>query len=148
MKKWEQYVRIELEAEIMACVHGFAMAASYLIEKKITGLDGIGFWMMVEMGLLGWIFAWIQKLIFMGEKKYSRREYRLREAAWCLIPDILLIFAGQLFGWFRGMHWGYAAGFYVLMFFYYIVLWWMIKRFFRKETRRLNQWLEEYKESL
>lgn len=148
MKKWEQYVRTELEAEIMACVHGFAMAATYLIEKVVTGSDGIGLLIMLEMGFLGWIIAWIQKLVFLREKKYSLREYRLREAVWCLAPELLLIPAGQLLGWFRQLHWGYAAAFYVIMLAYFIVFWWCIRRFFRKETRQLNQWLEEYKESL
>ena len=145
ISKWEHYIRIEMEAEVMACVHGYAMILTWLFMKFVVGEDGVSLLYVVEMGFLGYLLAWLQRLVFWKEKAYSIREYRLRESVWCALPVVLTFPAGKILGWFAGLPAACEWGFYGLLVPYYIVMWIMMKRFFRKDTRQLNELLDEYK---
>ena len=145
--RWEHYIRIEMEAEVMACVHGYAMVLTWLLMKFIAGGDGISFLYVVEMGLHGYLLAWLQRLVFWKEKAYSIREYRLRETIWCALPIVLTFPMGKLLGWFSELPAACEWGFYGLLVPYYIVMWVMMKRFFFFYTRQLNELLDEYKKA-
>lgn len=141
------WLKHELDAEIMACVHGFVMVFLYLMEKFISGSDAIGFVFVLEMGVLAYGAGWIQKLLFIREKIYGKWEYRLRLLGWVAIPYALTVAVGQVCGWFRGIPFGTVLGvvFYGIMALYYLFFAFFIEHFYRGESRRLNELLQELK---
>ena len=145
--RWTEWFKHELDAEIMACMHGFVMVFLYLMEKFIAGSDMIGFLCALEMGILAYGAAWIQKLLFIRDRIYGKWEYRLRLLGWIFFPYGLTVLTGQVFGWFEGIPHGVAVGvvFYVVMAAYYILFAFLIERFYMGESRRLNELLRELK---
>lgn len=146
MNKIEKYLKTEFEVEMMACMHGFVMIFAYLLEKFVMGFDNISFLQALGMGSLAYLISWIQKIIFLKEKVYGKREFKVRAVCWSTIPCILTYISGVLLGWFRELHWGFAIIFYAFVSFYYILLWFFLQRLFREDSQKLNYLLRNYKD--
>lgn len=135
----------ELQVEMLACVHAFVMIFAYLLGKLVLGEDGIYFWQTAEMGILAYVSAWIQELVFGHIKVYSAFEYWLRVFLWCVVPSLLTLATGTVFGWMDGLHWGMSVYFYGLIFSYYVLFFFCEQHFLREDSEELNQLLKDYK---
>lgn len=147
MKKLELYLKYELDVEFLACVHAFVMIFLYLMEKFVSGSDNIGFILALEMGIAAYASAWIQKLLFLKEKMYTKKEYRIRNTAWSLIPIVLTILFSRVCGWFENLIYGTLMElvFYSIIIAYFIFFRMFLKYFYRNETEKLNGLLNDWK---
>lgn len=145
---WKKWIRYELDAEMMACTHGFVMIFLYLIESFVVGSDHIGFIQALQMGLLAYGSAWFQSALFISDRVYGKKEYVVRMACWMFLPVLATVAVGELCGWFTGMPHGVVAGkiFYGIMIAYYMIFGLFILYFFHSETRKLNAWLQQWKQ--
>lgn len=145
MNKIRRWMKKELHVEMMACVHAFVMIFTYLLGRYVLGKDGILFWQVVEMGILAYVSAWIQELVFRRPKVYTVREYWMKALLWCGVPSIMTLAAGGVFGWMEGLHWGMSVYFYGMMICYYALFFFCEQHFLREDSEELNQLLEDYK---
>lgn len=143
MSKLRKYLKIETDVEIFACAHITAMIFMYGFLLWLTGVKELSFGIIFEQMVLGYIMSWVQKALFLQEKPYKKREYRMREILWCMLPSALLIFAGSLLSWFQGKSPWIAVIFYAVMTCYFIMLWLFLEKFYRKETEELNCLLKQ-----
>lgn len=148
MGKFEEFkrlARIEIQTEMIACTHIVVMLFVFALEQFLYNGGAITFWQLLQMSLLGYGSAWGQQLLFWGDKIYSRTAYCVRAVCWIGLPWIITMISGICLGWFAGEPWGYEWFFYGFMLFYYVMFWVLLQVFFKKDSKELNHWLEEYK---
>lgn len=145
MHRIRKYLKTEMDVEFFACVHGVSMIFMYGCMQWLGGINDVPFSIIFQQMVLGYAIAWIQRGLFLREKVYTDREYRIREIMWCLIPALLLILTGAVFGWFPDISERISIGFYVIMACYFIMLWLFLKNFYMEETREMNELLKQRK---
>lgn len=145
MSKLRKYVKTEADVEFFACVHGVSTIFLYGFLQWIDGVKDIPFAIIVQQLVLGYVIAWGQKGLFLKEKTYTKREYRLREILWCSIPVVLMVLTGNAFQWFLKAYSGIAIAFYICMTCYFIMLWLFLKYLYQEETREMNHLLKQWK---
>lgn len=145
MKKWKHLLRMEMDVEVMCCVHAVSMIFMYGLIRWFIREETLEFSVVFEMMLLGYAVSWIQKLLFFHEKAYTGREYKVRGILWCLLPVMLMVLCGRLFEWFSSKLEIAEIIFYMVMLCYYVMLWLFMEFFYRKDSREMNQLLKSYK---
>ncbi len=147
LNKFMHFAREEIKTEMMACTHIVIYVICYAFLIYIFNKSSIGFWTIVEMSVLGYVSAWSQTLLFWKDKTYSKASATIRSICWIIVPSVLTCITGICFKWFDGIPAGYEWGFYGFILFYFIMFLVFIKLFFKKETKELNEWLENYKKN-
>ncbi|MCI8483384.1 MAG: hypothetical protein HFH41_03470 [Lachnospiraceae bacterium] len=145
INKIRKYLLIETEVEIFACIHATSMIFIYGCLQWMAGKE-LSFPILAVQMILGYVIAWVQKGLFFGKKHYSDREYRIREVLWCLLPGVLVVAAGRMGHWFSHELWQVSIWFYGIMAAYFIFLWLFLKNVCRKETREMNDLLEQWRQ--
>lgn len=146
MYKWKKYMKIEFEVEVRACIHTGVMMLLYLLGKFVIGQDHISFWQAMQMALTAYGVSWIQRLLFIKEKPYTGKDFRIRAFCWYAVPCLLTLAGGTGFGWFKLLPLGFVLYFYGVMFAYYIGVWFFIQYFYKEDTEHLNALLKDYKQ--
>lgn len=145
MSKLRKYLKIEVDVEFFACVHGVSTVFIYGFCQWIGGVEDVPFTFIVQQLLLGYVIAWVQKGLFLKEKAYTKREYRLREVCWCIIPVALMVLTGSVFRWFQTDSVGIVIAFYLCMACYFLMLWLFLKYLYQEESREMNHLLNQWK---
>lgn len=143
----KKYLKVETEVEIFACAHITGMVFLYGLFQWLVGNGSVPFEVLLEQMVLGYVNAWVQKALFLGEKSYTDKEYWMRGILWCMVPGCATVAAGILWDWFPrdgAMAWW----FYGLIFAYFILLWLFLEKVYRKETEEINQLLEKRKKKM
>lgn len=147
MSRLKRYIRLETDVEFFSCVHGVSMIFMYGFVNWFAGHSEVPFSLIVEMMILGYLSAWIQKGLFMKETAYSTAGNWIREISWCLIPYILMLIAGGLFGWFRQRPWGVPAAYYAVMLCYFVMVRIFVKFFYQEDTDEINRLIKKRRQS-
>lgn len=146
MNNLRKYIRTEVEVEIFACAHITAMVFLYGFLRWLMYDSTVSFPVILEQMILGYVISWVQKVLFLQEKSYTERSYRIREILWCLLPGCLTAAAGSLGNWFPEAEGKTSLWFYGIMFCYFILLWLFLKKFYREETEEMNELLNRRKQ--
>lgn len=145
MNRIKKYFKVEADVEIMACVHGGSIIFIYGLLQWFAGVKSVLFAIIFQQMLLGYIISWTQKGLFLKEKSYTDKAYRVRECLWCLLPILEMLVISYIFQWFVHLPDWTAAAFYGAMTCYFIMLWWFVKHFYQEETREMNRLLKQRK---
>ena len=146
MDRIRKYIRMAVEVEIFACAHITAMLFLYGFLQWLMYRGSVSFPILLEQMVLGYVMSWVQKALFLKEKPYTKREYRVREFLWCMLPGSLAVAAGRLGRWFPKTEWQVSIGFYGILFAYFILLWLFLKHVYQEETKEINQLLKQRRE--
>lgn len=146
MNRFRKAIRTEMDVEFFACTHGVSIIFMYGFVRWLDHLQEVSFGMVVGMMILGYLISWFQKLLFMKEREYTSKEYKIRGFLWSVVPSLLLILAGEFFQWFRENSWWTGIMFYGIMIIYFIMVWWFIEFFYKKDTEDINIMLERFKQ--
>lgn len=148
MNKILKYLKAEIDVEIFACTHIAVMVIMYGLILWFCGIKEVSFAVLFEMMWLGYAIAWIQKLLFLKEKTYGTWEYRVRKILWCLVPVLLTILTGEIFGWFREVSvWGEVV-FYAWIVLYFVLWLAALKYLYQEDTKEMNQLLKQRKKEM
>lgn len=145
MKRLRHMIRLEMDVEFFACTHGVSLIFIYGFLRWLDGIGTVDFGMILEMMILGYVISWMQKLLFLKEKTYSRREYRIRSILWSALAILFMIIFGELFSWFGDNAGWVRYWFYGIMSVYFVMVWFFIENFYKKDTEEMNRLLAEYK---
>lgn len=146
MKRFRKWLRMEIDVEFLACTHGMSMVFMYGFLLWLIQIDSLPFAVIFQMFVLSYLMAWLQKALFLGEKKYTAAGYFVREIFWCLVPLLVIGAAGVVFHWFRGMPWGIPTAYYALMTGYMIMAWFFLKNFYQADSEEMNRMLKRIRD--
>ena len=142
MNKLRKYIKTEMDVEFFSCAHSVSMIFIYSFLLWIESKQAITFIVIIEMMILGYVMAWIQKGLFLKEEVYGRREYILREILWNVLPILCMPITGKLCGWFAETARWVEVTFYIIMAIYVVMIWGFLRVFHDEETKELNQLLQ------
>jgi len=111
----------------------------------LYGIKEISFVIIFEMLILSYLIAWMQKILFLKEKIYSRLEFAIRATLWSVGPVIATAMTGRIFDWYNGYPAWIEVVFLVLMLIYYVMVWGTLQVLYKDETIHLNQMLSDFK---
>jgi len=148
MRQFKKYLKAEIDTEIFSCVHGICMIFIYGFELYLYGISNISFGIIVQMIVLGYLVAWIQKLLFLKDRIYKKIEYRVRVILWNLLPVLLTVVYGRIFGWYSHYSFVIEIVFLLIMFCYYIILWVMLQTLYKEDSDELNKKLILFKQQI
>lgn len=139
MNKIKKQIRSEMDNEFLACVHAMSMIFIYGFELYVYGIKSITFAVIFQMFVLGYVIAWVQKLLFIQERVYEGMEYKIRVVLWNVLPVVITGICGIFFNWYRAYPDIIWIVFLIIMFIYYIMIWAAIQIFYHNETDELNE---------
>lgn len=148
MHKLRKYLKVEMDAEFFACVHGASMIFIYGFMLWLAGNAMVLFSVIVEMLILGYVIAWTQKGLFWQEKAYGKREYMVRETLWNVLPMIYMPIAGYMCDWFVGVATWVPVTFYVIMDCYVVMVWIFLRYVYKEDTDELNHLIQQRKKDI
>lgn len=147
MESIKKYIRTEADVELLSCVHGMSLVFMYGFFLWLWDIDSVAFITILQMFLLGYAISWLQKALFLKEKVYKKREYRLRTVLWVIGPIVMMLICQYIFNWFIDtpyyVGWIYDA----VMISYFIMLRFFIQIFYNSDTFELNKMLSNYKDN-
>lgn len=141
--RWKQILKREMDVEFFACVHGASMILIYGFLEWLFGGREVSFFTILWMLILGYLIAWIQKILFLKEKVYRKREYRVRNILWCVLPMAAMVIFEKIFSWFLEEQHMEELLFYLIMAAYFIMLKWFLIYFYEEDTKEMNRLLEK-----
>ena len=144
MEKFKKILKREMDVDYLACVHGMSMVFIYGLELYLIGIKDISYVVIFQMFVAGYLIAWTQKLLFIKERIYGRKEFWVRSVLWCLLPNVWCFLGGRFFHWYEGTRGWVEPVFYLFMICYYIMVHWSFQTFYREETKELNELLQNY----
>lgn len=143
--KLKRWIRSEADVEFFCCVHAISMIFLYGLEIYLYGIKSVSFVIIFEMFLLSYVISWMQKLLFLREKIYSKLEFRVRAVSWSIGPIIITIIVGRVLRWYNGLPNWVEIVFIAIMLIYYLMIWIVLQMLCKDETDDLNQMLYEIK---
>ncbi len=145
MKKIIRWCYWELNNEFVASGYFVVMLSMYCITLLIFGEWKVDMLILLEMFLVNYLLATLQKLIFDYDREFSTRSTIYRAVWLSLLSVILILIVSTLGGWFKGMPFWVGALIYLMLLLSYATVW-LIKFLNKKyDTRRLNEQLEQFK---
>jgi hypothetical protein len=144
MKKIKFWLHHEVDAELFACVYAACLVWLTAFFRFLAHADGLGFWTITQILILGWAIAWGQKLIYWQEGT-SRRGEVLRGIVWWGAPAAAVWAAQAAFGWFEGCPAWMGSAFSAAMA-ATLLAWWLCMRLIcRDESREWNTLLAQFR---
>ncbi len=147
MKRFKKAIRSEMDVEFFACVHSMSMIAVLGFELFLYGIKSISYVTIFQIFVMAYIVSWFQKMLFIKERMYSKKEYIIRSVLWNIGPIIITIITGSLFNWYNGLPKWISIVFIIVMLIYYVMVWGAIQVFYKDESEELNNMLSKYKEN-
>lgn len=145
MKKFRELLKREMDVDYLACVHGMSLVFIYGAELYFAGIKSIEYIIIFELFVVGYLIAWTQKLLFLKERIYGKREFWIRAALWCILPNVWCFVAARPLQWYVGVPDWVEPFMYLFMFCYYVMVLWSIQVFYKEDTREMNDLLMQYK---
>ena len=140
-----KWIKAEVDVEFLTCTHGMVMMISYGFLRWLVGIEQVPFAVIFQMILLCYIIAWVQKALFLEDRKFPGREYKIRKVIWYLVPFLFTIPCDEVFGWFDENQIIIRIVFYGFVAFYFVMLRIFVKFLYQEDTKELNQLLESRK---
>lgn len=145
MKKLLKWCNWELNNEFISCGYFTVMLSMYCIIKLIIGKTEVNIFILLEMFLVNYLLATLQKLILDMDKDYSKKSFILRASLLSLSSIALVVIISRLGGWFYGMPLWAGPLVYVMLVLAFLTVWIIIDLGKKQDTKMLNEQLNNYK---
>lgn len=139
MSKIKKYIKAELDTEIFAWIHSMSMIFIYGFELYVYGVKSLEYAIIFQMLLLGYVIAWTQKLLFLKDRIYKKREYKIRVVLWSVLPMLLTGITGIVLHWYQKYPAVLGIIFVIIMLIYYIMFWIVLEVLYQEDTQKLNE---------
>lgn len=147
MKGIKHYIKNEMDVEFFGSVHGLAMIFVFGFYGWLNHVNSIPFKFIIQMWIVGYIIAWLQKVLFLGDRVYKKTQYKMCTVIWNIGPIAILLISQMILGWFNNAPIWVMIAFDITMIVYFPMLWICLAIFYKDETNELNQLLRDFKKS-
>ena len=147
MKGIKHYIKHEMDVEFFGSVHGLSIIFVFGFYGWLNHVDSIPFIFILQMWIVGYIIAWLQKGLFLGDRVYKKSRYKICTVIWNIGPIVILLIAQMILGWFNNAPIWVMIAFDLTMAMYFPMLWLCLAIFYKDDTNELNQLLSEFKKS-
>lgn len=147
MKGIKHYIKHEMDVEFFGSVHGLSIIFVFGFYGWLNHVDSIPFIFILQMWIVGYIIAWLQKALFLGDRVYKKSQYKICTVIWNIGPIVILLIAQMILGWFNNAPIWVMIAFDLTMAMYFPMLWLCLAIFYKDDTNELNQLLSEFKKS-
>lgn len=144
MKRFLKLYKWELNNELYASIYFAAMLSIYSLEVLLHGERSVDIIIMLEMIIVCYTIALIQKIMFTDHSNYVGKSLIVRTVVWLAISVILVIVPGVLLDWFSDLQ-AWAMGVFVAtMTLCFAMIWIGIHIANKIDTKNLNNMLSNY----
>ncbi len=147
VKGIKHYIKHEMDVEFFGSVHGLSIIFVFGFYGWLNHVDSIPFIFILQMWIVGYIIAWLQKGLFLGDRVYKKSRYKICTVIWNIGPIVILLIAQMILGWFNNAPIWVMIAFDLTMAMYFPMLWLCLAIFYKDDTNELNQLLSEFKKS-
>lgn len=147
MEKIKHYIKNEMDVEFFGSVHGLAIIFVFGFFGWLNHVDSVPFKFILQMWIVGYIIAWFQKALFLGNRVYKKSQYKICTVLWNIGPIVILLLSQMILGWFNNTPIWVMIAFVITMIAYFIMLWIFLNLFYKDDTNELNQLLNDFKQS-
>lgn len=145
MKKLIKWCNWELNNEFIACGYFAVMLSMYCIIELIFGEKDVNIFILLEMFLVNYLLATLQKLILDMDKDYSKKSFILRATLLSLTSIAVVVLVSRLGGWFNGMPLWAGPLVYAMLVLAFLTVWIIIDLGKKQDTKQLNEQLNNFK---
>ena len=136
-----------MDVEFFGSVHGLSMIFVFGFYGWLNHVDSIPFIFILQMWIVGYIIAWLQKGLFLGDRVYKKSQYKFCTVIWNIGPIVIILISQIILGWFNNAPIWVMIAFVLTMAMYFPILWLCLAIFYKDDTNELNQLLSEFKKS-
>ena len=147
MKGIKYYIKNEMDVEFFGSVHGLSMIFVFGFYGWLNHVNSIPFKFIIQMWIVGYIIAWLQKVLFLGDRVYKKFQYKMCTVIWNIGPIAILVISQMILGWFNNVPIWVMTAFDITMIVYFPMLWICLAIFYKDETNELNQLLRDFKKN-
>lgn len=147
MKGIKHYIKNEMDVEFFGSVHGISMIFVFGFFGWLNHVNSIPFKFILQMWIVGYIIAWLQKALFLGNRVYKKSQYKICTVIWNIGPVVILLISQMILGWFNNAPIWVMIAFDIIMAMYFPMLWISLAIFYKDDTNELNQLLSKFKKS-
>lgn len=147
MKGIKHYIKNEMDVEFFGSVHGISMIFVFGFFGWLNHVNSIPFKFILQMWIVGYIIAWLQKALFLGNRVYKKSQYKICTVIWNIGPVVILLISQMILGWFNNAPIWVIIAFDIIMAMYFPMLWISLAIFYKDDTNELNQLLSKFKKS-
>ena len=147
MKKLLKLYKWELNNELYASIYFAAMLSIYGLEVLLHGERSVDIFIMLEMLIVCYTIALIQKIIFTDHSNYTGKSLIVRTSVWLVISVILVLVASLLFDWFSNLQSWSRGVFVATMTLCFVMIWVGIHIANKIDTKHLNNMLSNYQKN-
>lgn len=148
MKKIAKLYKWELNNELYASIYFAAMLSIYSIEVLIHGESSVEIFVMLEMLIMCYIIALVQRKIFSDGSSYSGKPLVIRTLLWHGFSISVVIVSSFVFNWFEHLQ-PWAMGVFIAnMMLCFILVWIGIHIVNKIDSKHLNDLLSHYQENV
>ena len=147
MKGIKYYIKNEMDVEFFGSVHGLSMIFVFGFYGWLNHVNSIPFKFIIQMWIVGYIIAWLQKVLFLGDRVYKKFQYKMCTVIWNIGPIAILLISQLILGWFNNVPIWVMIAFDITMIVYFPMLWICLAIFYKDETNELNQLLRDFKKN-
>lgn len=148
MKKIAKLYTWELNNELYASIYFSTMLGIYSIEVLLHGEKSVEILIMLEMMIVCYIIALLQRKVFSDGSSYSGKSQIIRTLLWYGFSISLVIVSCFVFNWFEHLQ-SWAMGVFIAnMVLCFILLWIGINIVNKIDTKHLNDLLSRYQENI
>lgn len=147
MKGIKYYIKNEMDVEFFGSVHGLSMIFVFGFYGWLNHVNSIPFKFIIQMWIVGYIIAWLQKVLFLGDRVYRKFQYKICTVIWNIGPIAILLISQMILGWFNNVPIWVMIAFDITMIVYFPMLWICLAIFYKDETNELNQLLRDFKKN-
>lgn len=144
MKQLITYLNWEMENEMRASGYFCVMLCCYGIVELVYGHHEMTFVTGVEMFLLCYVIATMQRLVLDEEKDYDKKSYYQRTIGLTMVSSVLTILCCHGFRWFEHRSFYAELFMYLCMICAYITVWILARLAKKYDTKQLNEQLIQY----
>ena len=146
MKVFLKYYKWELHNELYASIYFAAMLFMYSILVFVQGERSVDIFVMLEMLLVCYVMAIMQKVILSEDTSYSKNTLIARTSIWFVFSLVFVITMSLVFQWFADMGTWALGAFIAYMVIGFIAIWIGIFIANKVDTKNLNNMLNQYQE--
>lgn len=145
MNKLIKYVKSEVDVEIFSCMMAMVIIFTYGALLYIYGEKSMKFSIIFWMLILSYISSWAQKLLFIKDRVYEKKEFVVRAVLWIVIPFVFSLIMGSLLKWFVGYPTWIFVSYYIVLGIYLVGIWFLMQFCYKSESDELNEMLHNLK---
>lgn len=140
------YYKWELNTDFWAGGYFATMLSIYCIEIFINNERSVDIFIMLEMFIVCYVIAIVQRFLFTEDGIYSEKSLIIRTILWFAFPILLVTISSIEFKWFISMQPWCMPTFILFMVTCFLAVWIGIHIANKVDTKNLNIMLKKYKE--